>query len=183
MKFDLGECRNIFCVHLIISLCSFATAKALLGVCMPAIIVFNVNPRRHRGGGLMQLPCGFSGISFCLPVEWYHFFYSFPPIFLRPPWKFQDPDPPNIWLWRHSWGHLRRKMRSVAHNLQTSLFFLVVWMWAWSTKYIVLMHSTGHPVLLQVNRGQLRSNGQIIGDHGFSSLFGTWPDLRGHWLT
>ena len=23
----------------------------------------------------------------------------------------------------------------------------------------------------------------VIGDHGFSSLFVTWPDLRGHWLT
>ena len=24
---------------------------------------------------------------------------------------------------------------------------------------------------------------EVSGDHGFSSLFGTWPDLRGHWLT
>ena len=35
-------------------------------------------------GGLMQPPCGFSGISFLLTVRLSPFFYSFPPSFLRP---------------------------------------------------------------------------------------------------
>ena len=163
-------------------------------------------------------------------------------------------------------------MCSVAHNLQTSPFLLVIWMWTFSTQ-VVLMHYTGRPVIrrsTEVNwgqwplptfssftafygylrrwfrfrhsfctkktwnevtepRGHQRSmtsyvpkmifrfctsknhprafknhrnvfyssqgtrwtlkfcsnsiRSKVIGDHGFSSLFGTWPDLRGHWLT
>ena len=37
------------------------------------------------GGGVMQPPCGFSGISFLLTVRLSHFFYSFPPIFFTSP--------------------------------------------------------------------------------------------------
>ena len=49
------------------------------------------------------------------------------------PWKFQDPDSLTFDPWRHNWGHVRRKKRSVAHNLQTSPFLLVIWMWTCST--------------------------------------------------
>ena len=47
--------------------------------------VLLINPRRHRG--VMQPPCGFSGISFCLPFEItsHHFSIAFRPSFLRPP--------------------------------------------------------------------------------------------------
>ena len=62
------------------------------------------------------------------------FSIAFPPSFLRPPWKFQDPDPLTFDLRRHNWGHVRRKMRSVAHNLQTSPYLLVIWMWTCSIK-------------------------------------------------
>ena len=54
--------------------------------------------------------------------------------FLRPSWKFPDPDPLTFDLWRHNWDNVRRKMRSVAHNLQASSFLLVIWMWTCSPK-------------------------------------------------
>ena len=108
----------------------------------------------------MQPPSGFLEYLFCLPFECHHFSIAFCPSFLRPPWKFLDPDPLKFDLWRHNWGHVRRKMRSVAHNLQTSPFLLVIWMRTCSTNYqVVLMHSTGHPVLrrsTEVNWGQMR---------------------------
>ena len=45
-------------------------------------------------GGLMQPPVVFFwNIFFCLQVECHHFFYSFPPSFLRPLWKLQDSGP------------------------------------------------------------------------------------------
>ena len=71
---------------------------------------------------------------FCLPVECHQFFYSLPTILFTSPWKFPDPDPLTFDLWRHDWGHVRRKMRSVAHNFQASSFLLVIWMWTCSPK-------------------------------------------------
>ena len=238
------------------------------------------NPCRHRGDWCKP-PCGFSGISFLLTVGLSPFFsIAFRPSFYVPPENFKTLTPLTCDLWRHNWGHVRRKMRSVAHYLQTSPFLLVIWMWTWlGWKHqfqVVLMHSTGHPVLrrsTEVNWGQMRSmtfavffrvlmpskviwgddfdsdihfalrrlemrswnhrvikgqwrhdpkmifrtfdpknypwsfkdhrnvlyssqgtrwtmqfcsssiRSKVIGDHGFSSLFVTWPDLRGHWLT
>ena len=61
------------------------------------LVLTMLNPRRH-GGVDATPPCGFSGISFLLTVRLSPFFsIAFRPSFLRPPWKFQDPDPPNIW--------------------------------------------------------------------------------------
>ena len=85
---------------------------------------------------------------------------AFRPSFLRPPENLKTLTPLTFHLWRHNWGHVRRKMRSVAHNLQTLPFFasdMDVDMWY----QVVLIHSTGHLVLrrsTEVNRGQLRSN-------------------------
>ena len=59
-----------------------------------------VHTLTHAGtGGLMQPPpCGFSGISFFVNRSIVTIFsIAFRPSFLRPPWKIQDPDPPNIW--------------------------------------------------------------------------------------
>ena len=98
-------------------------------------LVYKLNPHRHReGGGVDATPCGFSEIFFCLLVECHQFLYSLPNTFSRPSWKFQDPDPLTFDLWRHNWGHIRRKMCSVAHNLQASPFLLVIWMWTYSPK-------------------------------------------------
>ena len=46
---------------------------------------------------------------------------------------------------------------------------------------IVFYSSQGTRWTLKFCSSSIRS--KVIGDHGFSSLFGTWPDLRGHWLT
>ena len=89
------------------------------------------------GGGLMQPPLRFFwNIFFVNRAIVTIFSIAFRPSFLRPTWKFQDPDgdPLTFDLWRHNWGHVRRKMRSVGHNLQTSPFLLVIWMWTCSTK-------------------------------------------------
>ena len=54
--------------------------------------LFDLNPRRHRGGGgVMQPPAVFLEYLFCLPVEYHHFFYNFPPIFFTSPVKILRP--------------------------------------------------------------------------------------------
>ena len=93
------------------------------------------NPRRHRGGGLMQPPLRFFWNIFFVNRSIVTIFsIAFRPSFLRPPENFKTLIPLKFYLWRHNWGHFRRKMRSVGHNLQTSPFLLVIWMWTCSTK-------------------------------------------------
>ena len=71
-------------------------------------------------------PWGFSGIFFYRSNV--TIFHSFPTIFFTNLLKISRTWPLTFDLWRHNWGHVRRKMRSVAHNLQTSPFLLVIWM-------------------------------------------------------
>ena len=110
----------------------------------------------------MQPPAVFQEYLFCLPVECHQFLFSLPNTFSRPSWKFQDPDPLTFDLWRHNWGHVRRKMCSVAHNLQASPFLLVIWiLHEYYLGHVVpsstqAFHRSSGPT--QVNRGQLRSN-------------------------
>ena len=55
-----------------------------------------LNPRRHRGGGVMQPPPPlrfFWNIFFVNRSIVTIFSIAFRPSFLRHPWKFQDPDP------------------------------------------------------------------------------------------
>ena len=99
----------------------------------PPPIRSRLNPRRHRGVDATPLRF-FWNIFFVNRSIVTIFSIAFRPSFLRPPWKFQDPDPLTLDLWRHNWGHVRRKMRSVAHNLQTSPFLLVIWKWTCSNK-------------------------------------------------
>ena len=63
-----------------------------------------VNPRRHRGGGWCNPPRFFWNIFFIYRSNVTIFDIAFPPSFLRPPWKFQDPDPLTFDLWHHNWG-------------------------------------------------------------------------------
>ena len=46
---------------------------------------------------------------------------------------------------------------------------------------IVFYSSRGTCWMLKFCRSSIRS--KVIGDHEFSWIFGTWPDLRGHGLT
>ena len=99
---------------------------------LPSCIAW-FNP--HRDRGVDATPCGFFWNLFCLPFEYHDFFlWLSAHLVYVPPEKFKILTPLTFDLWRHNWGHVRRKMRSVAHNLQTSPFLLVIWMWTCSTK-------------------------------------------------
>ena len=94
-----------------------------------------VNPRRHRGGGWCNPPLRFFwNIFFVNRTIVTIFSIAFRPSFYVPPENFKTLTPLTFDLWRHNWGHVRRKMRSVAHNLQTLSFLLAIWMWTCSTK-------------------------------------------------
>ena len=63
---------------------------------MRSIIIAYINSRRHRGVDATPLQF-FWNIFFVNRSIVTIFSIAFRPSFLRPPWKFQDPDPPNIW--------------------------------------------------------------------------------------
>ena len=87
------------------------------------------------GGGVTHPPAGFLEYIFVYQSIVTIFFYSFPPtLFTSPPLKISKPWPPNIWHMTSYLGSWQAKMRSVAHNLQTSPFLPVIWMWTCSTK-------------------------------------------------
>ena len=81
--------------------------------------------------------------------------------------------------WNHrvikgQWRHMTRK------------WFFEFWTpenhpWAFKSHRNVFYSSQVTRWTLTFCSSSIRS--KVIGDHGFSSLFGTWSDLRGHWLT
>ena len=78
-----------------------------------------VNPRRHRG--VNATPSGFSEIYFLFTGRMSSIFIQLTDHPFYVPLKISRPWPLTFDLWRHNWGHVRRKMRSVAHNLQASV--------------------------------------------------------------
>ena len=91
------------------------------------------NLRRRRGVDATPPPAVFLEYFF-LPVECHHFSIVFCLSFLRSHENFKTMIPLRFDLWPRNWSHVRRKMRSVAHNFKTSPFLLVIWMWTCSTK-------------------------------------------------
>ena len=82
-----------------------------------------------------------------------------------------------------SWN--RRVIKGQWRHMTLKWFFAFVthknYPWAFNNHRNVFYSSQGTHWQLKFCSSSIRS--KVIGDHGFSSFFGTWPDLRGHWLT
>ena len=75
-----------------------------------------INPRRHRDWGVDATPLRFFRNIFFYRSNVINFSIAYRTSFFHPSWKFSDPDRLNFDLWRHNWGHVGRKMRSVVHK-------------------------------------------------------------------
>ena len=78
--------------------------------------------------------------------------------------------------WKHQvikgqWRHMTRKLFLEFLTPKNNP-------WAFKNHRNVFYSSQGTRLVLKFCSSSIRS--KVIGDHGFSALFGTWPDLRGH---
>ena len=82
-----------------------------------------------------------------------------------------------------SWNH--RVIKGQWRHMTRKWFFEFLtpknYPWAFTNHRNVFYSSQGTRWTFKFCSSSIRS--KVIGDHGISSLFGTWPDLRGHWLT